>query len=228
MPTLTPAAGVRLPHSVIRWLVCYIPRIKLHPRKQLTDQRCHQWQLRESQEPESSQRSMAVSIDNLHCRCEVFWSVLESSPLMGWLTISSCWVVRQHLAWFSVPLGLQVLHLRVSPLGSHSQWDRHGISLCIYLSGFPFLSASSKYPVSLLALTSPHVLFTAVASQEINLLLWNLQFSVLLSLHALSVPSALSSSPYPLTHRSSNPRRILDTHTGFVDKIDVRPFSCSL
>ncbi|KIM35166.1 hypothetical protein M413DRAFT_20795 [Hebeloma cylindrosporum] len=62
------------------------------------------------------------------------------------------------------------------------------------LSGFSFLSTSSKYPVSLLALTSSHVLLAAVASQEINLLLWDMQFSVLLSSHTLAVPSALSSS----------------------------------
>jgi len=68
------------------------------------------------------------------------------------------------------------------------------LSSPIYLSGFSFLSTSSKYPVSLLALTSSHVLLAAVASQEINLLLWDLQFSVLLSSHTLSVPSALSSS----------------------------------
>jgi hypothetical protein len=68
------------------------------------------------------------------------------------------------------------------------------LSTPIYLSGFSFLSASSKYPVSLLALTSSHVLLAAVASQEITLLLWDLQFSVLLSSHTLSVPSALSSS----------------------------------
>ena len=64
----------------------------------------------------------------------------------------------------------------------------------IYLSGLSFISASSKYPISLLALTSSHVLLAAVASQEINLLLWDLQFSVLLSSHTLSIPSALSSS----------------------------------
>ena len=68
------------------------------------------------------------------------------------------------------------------------------LSSPIHLSGFSFLSTSSEYSVSLLALTSSHVLLAAVASQEINLLLWDLQFSVLLSSHTLSVPSALSSS----------------------------------
>lgn len=93
-------------------------------------------------------RSMAVSIDNLHCRGEVFWSFLESPPLTGWLTISSCWVVRQHLAWFSVPLGLQVIHLR-GPL-----WDLtlNGIamaSVCV--------STSSGSVFSLPLLNTPHL-----------------------------------------------------------------------
>ena len=48
--------------------------------------------------------------------------------------------------------------------------------------------------MSLLALTSSHVLLAAIASQEITLLLWDLQFSVLLASHTFSIPSALSSS----------------------------------
>ncbi|KDR84273.1 hypothetical protein GALMADRAFT_133615 [Galerina marginata CBS 339.88] len=64
----------------------------------------------------------------------------------------------------------------------------------LQLSGFSFLSESSKRSVSLLALTSSHVLLAAIASNEITLLIWDLQFSVLLSSHTLPVPSALSSS----------------------------------
>ncbi|KAF8883188.1 hypothetical protein CPB84DRAFT_193080 [Gymnopilus junonius] len=65
----------------------------------------------------------------------------------------------------------------------------------LHLSGFSFLSEPSTLPVSLLALSSSHVLLAAVASQEITLLLWDLQFSVLLSSHTFAIPSALSSSP---------------------------------
>lgn len=50
----------------------------------------------------TSQCSAAVSIDHLHCHCEVFWSILESCMLMGWFPIGSCWVVHQHLTWLSV------------------------------------------------------------------------------------------------------------------------------
>ncbi|PPQ69895.1 hypothetical protein CVT26_014158 [Gymnopilus dilepis] len=64
----------------------------------------------------------------------------------------------------------------------------------LQLSGFSFLSEPSKLSVSLLALTSSHVLLAAIASQEITLLLWDLQFSVLLASHTFSIPSALSSS----------------------------------
>ncbi|KAF5322833.1 hypothetical protein D9619_000235 [Psilocybe cf. subviscida] len=64
------------------------------------------------------------------------------------------------------------------------------------LTGFSFIASSSKNHVSLLALTASHVLLAAVTSQpqEIVLLLWDLQFSVLLSSHTLSIPSALSAS----------------------------------
>ncbi|KAF9478651.1 hypothetical protein BDN70DRAFT_879661 [Pholiota conissans] len=64
----------------------------------------------------------------------------------------------------------------------------------LHLTGFSFISASSKLPASLLALTSSHVLLAAAMSQEIILLLWDVQFSVLLASHTLPIPSALSSS----------------------------------
>ncbi|PPQ94798.1 hypothetical protein CVT25_007435 [Psilocybe cyanescens] len=59
------------------------------------------------------------------------------------------------------------------------------------LSNLSFISQPSKYSVSTLALTSSHVLLAAVASHDLVLLLWDLQFSVLLASHTLPVPSAL-------------------------------------
>jgi len=43
-------------------------------------------------------------------------------------------------------------------------------------------------------LTSSHVLLASVAAHEITLLLWDLQFSVLLASNSISIPAALSSS----------------------------------
>ena len=51
--------------------------------------------------------------------------------------------------------------------------------------------------VSTLALTSSHVLLAGISlSHEIVLLLWDLQFSVLLASHTLSIPSSISSALY--------------------------------
>ncbi len=68
------------------------------------------------------------------------------------------------------------------------------LSAPLHLTGFSFISSSSKLPVSLLALTSSHVLLAAVAAREITILLWDVQFSVLLASHTLSIPSILSAS----------------------------------
>ena len=109
------------------------------------------------------------------------------------------------------------------------------LSSPIYLSGFPFLSASSKYPIPRLVLTSSHILFAAGAWQKINLPPWDLQFSVLVpsalsssQLHLCLLPGWQTTKKLNLCHRPSNPRVILVTHTGFVDEIDLHPCSCSL
>lgn len=68
------------------------------------------------------------------------------------------------------------------------------LSAPLHLTGFSFISSASKLPVSLLALTSSHVLLAAVAAREITILFWDVQFSVLLASHTLSVPSVLSAS----------------------------------
>ena len=59
------------------------------------------------------------------------------------------------------------------------------------------LKSIDRFSVSTLALTSSHVLLAGFSlSQEIIILLWDLQFSVLLASHTLSLPSSLSSSLY--------------------------------
>jgi len=65
------------------------------------------------------------STDNLPCRREVFWSVLESCLRMGWNNqyLLGCPSAPRLVS--ALPLDL---HLRGSPLGSHSQRDCHGIS----------------------------------------------------------------------------------------------------
>ena len=77
------------------------------------------------------------------------------------------------------------------------------ISPPLALSGLSFLltpnslTSIDRFSVSTLALTSSHVLLAGISlSQEIILLLWDLQFSVLLASHTLSIPSTLSSSLY--------------------------------
>ncbi|KAG5635014.1 hypothetical protein H0H81_012717 [Sphagnurus paluster] len=66
------------------------------------------------------------------------------------------------------------------------------------LTGLSFLTKSkSSEEVSLLALSSSHVLLTALTASptpEIVLLLWDLQYSILLASHALPVPSTLEAS----------------------------------
>ena len=77
------------------------------------------------------------------------------------------------------------------------------ISPPMALAGLSFLPTPNsltpvdRFSVSTLALTSSHVLLAGISlSQEIILLLWDLQFSVLLASHTLCIPSTLSSSLY--------------------------------
>ena len=77
------------------------------------------------------------------------------------------------------------------------------ISPPLALTGLSFLPTPNsltpvdRFSVSTLALTSSHVLLAGISlSQEIILLLWDLQFSVLLASHTLSIPSTLSSFLY--------------------------------
>lgn len=77
------------------------------------------------------------------------------------------------------------------------------ISPPMALAGLSFLltpnslTPTDKFLVSTLALTSSHVLLAGISlSQEIVLLLWDLQFSVLLASHTLSIPSTLTPSLY--------------------------------
>lgn len=72
------------------------------------------------------------------------------------------------------------------------------LSTPLQLKGFTFISSSSKLPVSILALTSSHVLLAAVTSREITILLWDVRFSVLLASHTLPIPSALAASTLQL------------------------------
>ncbi|CAA7259375.1 unnamed protein product [Cyclocybe aegerita] len=60
----------------------------------------------------------------------------------------------------------------------------------------PITLSVPSMPLSnaLLALTTSHVLLATVSSQEINILLWDVQFAVLLASHSVPVPSSLSSS----------------------------------
>ncbi|KJA29589.1 hypothetical protein HYPSUDRAFT_195963 [Hypholoma sublateritium FD-334 SS-4] len=68
------------------------------------------------------------------------------------------------------------------------------LSTPLHLTGFSFISSASSLPISLLALTSSHVLLAAISSREITILLWDVQFSVLLASHTFSIPSVLSAS----------------------------------
>ena len=77
------------------------------------------------------------------------------------------------------------------------------ISPPLALAGLSFLLTSNslksieRFSVSTLALTSSHVLLAGLSlSQEIIILLWDLQFSVVLASHSLSLPSSLSSPLY--------------------------------
>ncbi|KAG6820691.1 hypothetical protein H0H93_013210 [Arthromyces matolae] len=66
------------------------------------------------------------------------------------------------------------------------------------LTGLSFISkATNSEQISLLALSSSHVLLCALTDSpapEIALLLWDLQYSVLLASHALPIPSTLTQS----------------------------------
>jgi hypothetical protein len=77
------------------------------------------------------------------------------------------------------------------------------IAPSLALAGLSFLRTPSsltpidRFSVSTIALTSSHVLLAGISlSQVIILLLWDLQFSVLLASHSLSIPSTLSFSLY--------------------------------
>ena len=54
--------------------------------------------------------------------------------------------------------------------------------------------SSLRPPVATMSLTSSHVLLATTSSDEIILLIWDLQFGVLLASYNLSIPSPLSSS----------------------------------
>lgn len=77
------------------------------------------------------------------------------------------------------------------------------LSPSLALAGLSFLPTPNSsaqingFSVSIVALTSSHVLLAGISSlsQEIVVLLWDLQFSVLLASHTLPMPSTLLSSP---------------------------------
>ena len=129
MPTLTPAAGVRLPHSVMKssvWLhhSNATPSVKTTSRPALPSMAAASITRARIRTFITLQRSTVVLIDYLHRHCEVFWSILESCMLMGWFPISSCWVVCQHLAWLSILLpGFRVIRLR-SSLSMRMPWHQ--------------------------------------------------------------------------------------------------------
>jgi hypothetical protein len=92
------------------------------------------------------------------------------------------------------------------------------ISPPLALAGLSFLltpkslTPIDRLSVSTLALTSSHVLLAGISlSQEIILLLWDLQFSVLLASHTLSIPSTLSSTLY--FQLVLGPQTLTKTHT---------------
>ncbi|KAG2013070.1 hypothetical protein CC2G_010007 [Coprinopsis cinerea AmutBmut pab1-1] len=67
-------------------------------------------------------------------------------------------------------------------------------------------SAKATSPLSIVALTSSHVLLAATSpsSSDIHIQVWDLQYSVLLATHTLPVPAAFASTPLNLrfgTHR---------------------------
>ncbi|PPQ63334.1 hypothetical protein CVT24_006707, partial [Panaeolus cyanescens] len=68
----------------------------------------------------------------------------------------------------------------------------------LHLSGFKF--ADTKTSISILSLSSTHVLLAGLSSDssEIHLQIWDLQFSVILANSSLSLPSALTSVPLQL------------------------------
>ena len=77
------------------------------------------------------------------------------------------------------------------------------LSPSLALAGLSFLPTPNssaqinRLSISIVALTSSHVLLAGISSlsQEIVVLLWDLQFSVLLASHTLPMPSTLLSSP---------------------------------
>ena len=86
-------------------------------------------------------------------------------------------------------------------LSASESFSPPAISPPLALVGLSFLPAANslatidRLSVSILALTSSHVLLAGVSSlsQEIVCLLWDLKFSVLLASHTLPMPSTLSS-----------------------------------
>ncbi|KIK03283.1 hypothetical protein K443DRAFT_131500 [Laccaria amethystina LaAM-08-1] len=85
------------------------------------------------------------------------------------------------------------------------------------LTGLSFISSPAlKQSISLLALTSSHVLLSGVSPtspSEINLLLWDLQYSILVTSQTLPIPTVLASNPlqlrlFPASTRSSEEGQI--------------------
>ena len=117
------------------------------------------------------------------------------SPLLQFLKITDQKIASDGL-WHSYQLSMSIEPESLSPPPAQ-------ISPPLALAGLSFLltpnslTSIDRFSVSTLALTSSHALLAGISlSQEIVLLLWDLQFSVLLASHTLSIPSTLSSSLY--------------------------------
>lgn len=106
-------------------------------------------------------------------------------------------------SWASTACGTHIDYRRNSyRLSSESLTH---LSSPIYLSEFPFLSASSKYPIPRLVLTSSHILFAAGAWQKINLPPPTLGPTILRSSPLRAV---IFSTPSLLTSRLANYQKI--------------------
>ena len=90
--------------------------------------------------------------------------------------------------------------LSTSPSSGDQQLPQ--LSPPFQLTGLSFISSPTlKQSISLLALTSSHVLLSGVSptsQSEIILLLWDLQYSILLTSQTLPIPSLLASNPLHL------------------------------
>ena len=74
----------------------------------------------------------------------------------------------------------------------------------LHLANFSWLNPPSpstpRFPVTTMSLTSSHVLLATSSSHEITILIWDLQFGVLLASYNLPIPASLT--PYSKLHLS--------------------------